>query len=139
MEHGSNKAGPLHDDELAKEVRGEVQGGHSPRVEEWREPEPPGDDQPDAAEIEDADETVPAAPPGMSSGDVAGRSRLASYLDQSAFPADRSRLLEVAGGNNAPDDVLAELRRLPAGQTHQHVSDVWQALGHHVEDDSQRF
>jgi uncharacterized membrane-anchored protein len=70
--------------------------------------------------------------------DVPGRSRLASYLSYRMFPADRTRLLETAVEHSAPDDVLAELRRLPADVTYQTVTDVWHALGHGREDDTHR-
>jgi hypothetical protein len=139
MERASSKTGPRADEELARETRGHVQGGHSPRVEEWREPEPPGEGQPEASRMPDQDETVAAAPPGMTPADVAGRSELASYLRSSAFPADRAALVRVAADENAPDAVLAQLRRLPADRPFGTVTEVWEALGHGSEDDTHRF
>jgi hypothetical protein len=139
MERASNKTGPRADDELARETRGHVQGGHSPRVEDWREPEPPGEDQPEASRVPGIAETVSAAPPGMSREDVARRSEFATALRPSAFPADRDELVRVATEENAPDAILAELRRLPSGQRFATPDEVWRALGHHSEDDSRRF
>ena len=138
MEHGSNKVGPHADEELARATRGHTQGGHSPRVEEWHEPEPAGEDQPGAAQVP-ADEAVPAPPPGMSGAEVAARSRLAASLRPSAFPADRARLLRIATEENAPDELLAALRGLPARGTYRDANDVWEALGHGSEDDAHRF
>ncbi|MGK8464541.1 hypothetical protein [Nocardia cyriacigeorgica] len=47
MERGSNKHGPKRDDELAHELQGTLKGNRSSRAEEWRDPEPPADDDPD--------------------------------------------------------------------------------------------
>jgi hypothetical protein len=46
MERGSDKHGPRRDDALAAELRGMLgeAGGHR---EEWLDPEPPADDDPD--------------------------------------------------------------------------------------------
>jgi len=46
MERGSDKHGPRTDDALAKELQGMLgeAGGHR---EEWLDPEPPADDDPD--------------------------------------------------------------------------------------------
>ncbi|WP_165756471.1 hypothetical protein [Mycolicibacillus trivialis] len=54
MERANAKHGPRDDDALKKEMRGTLQGNRPSRVEEWRDPEPPADDDPD----------VPAAGPG---------------------------------------------------------------------------
>ena len=61
------------------------------------------------------------------------RSRLGRYIPMAALPGDRDRLLAGARELQAPDDVLAELRRLPAGEKFETVSQVWAALGHHNE------
>ena len=47
MERGSEKHNPRADDQLKAELRGTLQGDRSSRVEEWRDPEPPADDDPD--------------------------------------------------------------------------------------------
>ncbi|TSE00645.1 hypothetical protein FOS14_06320 [Skermania sp. ID1734] len=46
MERGNTKHGPLHDDELAAELSGQL-GQSAGHREEWRDPEPPADDDPD--------------------------------------------------------------------------------------------
>jgi hypothetical protein len=53
------------------------------------------------------------------------------------WPADRDRLLAKAEEATAPDAVLAQLRRLPAGEQFTNVQDVAQALGLGTE--QQRF
>jgi len=46
MERGSTKNSAREDEALAKELRGTLQGNRSTRAEEWRDPEPPADDDP---------------------------------------------------------------------------------------------
>jgi hypothetical protein len=47
MGRGHAKHGTRQDDELKHELVGTVRGNRSSRMEEWRDPEPPGDDDPD--------------------------------------------------------------------------------------------
>ncbi|MEU4596270.1 hypothetical protein [Nocardia sp. GTS18] len=47
IERGNTKHGPAHDEELAHELDGTIKGNRSSRAEEWRDPEPPADDDPE--------------------------------------------------------------------------------------------
>jgi hypothetical protein len=127
----SDKHGPVLDDELEHETRGLVQGGHSTRAEEWRDPEPAGEDQPTADRIYPEDRR--GNPEGMTQSDVDERSDIARNLGTSAFPADRETLVAVADENEASEHVLSLLRSLPAAQTFHNVQDVARALGLHIE------
>jgi hypothetical protein len=49
MERESAKNSPREDDRLKDELRGTLQGNRSSRAEEWRDPEPPADDDADVA------------------------------------------------------------------------------------------
>ncbi|WP_035812033.1 hypothetical protein [Jiangella gansuensis] len=49
MQRGSDKHGPRQDDELKHELEGMERSGQPTRVEEWRDPEPPADDDPETA------------------------------------------------------------------------------------------
>lgn len=129
MERGNSKHGPRLDDEMAREVRGTVQGVAGSRAEEWREPEPAGEDQPEATEVPAGDRRS-GVPQGMTSEEVEQRSELGRYIDLSALPAERDALRRTAEKNHAPDEVLDELARLPAGRTFETVSEVWAVLGH---------
>ncbi len=137
MDRGSNKHGPNLDDEMAREVRGYVQGaGAGGRVEEWREAEPSGEDEPEVGANPDlVGEDEPGGPEGAPA-DVRdaelreARSRIGRYLPRSVLPADRERLIAAAEADQAPDDVLDELRRLDAGTTYATVEQIWVALGH---------
>jgi hypothetical protein len=79
----------------------------------------------------------PATPPGTSEGDLDRRAALAEALGKEVWPADRDALLARAEESGAPDGVLADLRRLPAGEQFTNVQDVARALG--VGTEQQRF
>jgi hypothetical protein len=127
----SDKHGPILDEELEHETRGLVQGGRSSRAEEWRDPEPAGEDQPTADRIYPEDRR--GNPEGMTQADVDERTDIARALGTSAFPAERDTLVAIAADNEATDHVLSLLRSLPPDQTFQNVQDVARALGLSVE------
>ncbi len=128
MERGSDKHSPRIDEELDRETRSLQQGAPiESRVEEFREQEGPGEDQPTPA----ARVTEPTG--SLDLDDAEARSDIARYLDPSAFPADREGLLDNAEANNAPEVVLERLQALPGGTTYDALPDVWAALGGTVE------
>ena len=133
MERGNTKHGPRLDEEMSHEVKDSLQGqGAGARGGEWREPEPPGEDQPEVGWIPGG--TRPGGAPGdLTADDAEQRSELGRHLSLSAFPADRNRLRQEAESHQAPDHVLAELDRLPEGQAFRTVNEVWAALGHPTE------
>ena len=128
MERG-NKHGPRLDEQLDREVEGIVRGTAGSRVEEWKESEPAGEDQPDATLVPAGDDGS-GVPQGMTAVEVEQRSRLGRYIARTALPGDRAALRRSARENQAPDDVLAELDRLPSDREFRTVSEVWSALGH---------
>ena len=131
MDRGNSKHAPRVDEQMSQEVNGLVQGpgtGGS-RVDEFRVPEPAGEDQPEATTAPGGD-LRSGTPQGMTSEDVEARSRLGRFITMTALPGDRATLLANARENEAPDDVLAALERLPEGTRYQTVSEVWAALGH---------
>ena len=68
-------------------------------------------------------------PAGTSPADVDRRSAIAEALGKEVWPADRDALVAKAQESNAPDRVMGDLRRLPAGQQFENVQDVARALG----------
>ncbi|HJU02304.1 MAG TPA: DUF2795 domain-containing protein [Actinomycetes bacterium] len=129
MERGSDKHSPRVDEALDHETQSLQRGAPiESRVEEFREGEGPGDDQ-------------PTPEPRLSEGrtgsldldDAEARSEIARYLDPSAFPADREGLVANAESNNAPEAVRERLQALPAGRTYEAMPDVWAGLGGTVE------
>lgn len=133
MERGSDKHSPRADDELAHEVQGMMKAGRSTHAEEWNDPEPSGEDQPDV-DRDPAGTLQGAVPDGMTAGDVETRSSLAQALGRDVYPATGAELLARARENDAPDDVLRTLERLPRDHSFQNVQEIWTALGGNVED-----
>jgi Protein of unknown function (DUF2795) len=131
--HGKDKTGPLRDDERKKEVEGELRAGHSTRAEEWHEPEPPGEDQP---EVDLAPDTtlVGGTPPGMTAEDVELRAQLARFLGRDLYPADRAAVLDALRRNHAPDRLLELAADLPEARRYRNVQDIARELGLGVED-----
>ena len=79
----------------------------------------------------------PATSPGTDQADIGRRAAIAEALGKEVWPADRDTLVSKAEESNAPDGVLAQLRRLPAGTEFTNVQEVAQALGLGTE--QQRF
>jgi hypothetical protein len=131
MDRGNAKHGPRLDEAMARETETLVRGGGDARVEDRHDPEPPGEDQPGLKRAGTSRE--PGSPPGMTYGEVQERSRLGRFIPMAQLPGDREALTAGARDLNAPDDVLAELGRLPAGIRYHTVAEVWAALGHHNE------
>ncbi|HYN96020.1 MAG TPA: DUF2795 domain-containing protein [Pilimelia sp.] len=136
MERGNTKHSARLDEEMAHEVQGHLQGrGAGGRAEEWREPEPAGEDQPQASWIPGGTRSVRAggAPGELTADEVEARSQLGRYLTLSSLPGDRELLLRTAENNQAPDEILAALGRLPADTSFRTVNEIWAALGHNNE------
>ncbi|MGY1605466.1 DUF2795 domain-containing protein [Geodermatophilus sp. SYSU D00815] len=79
----------------------------------------------------------PRTAPGTDQGDLDRRAALAEHLGKEVWPATRDELVARATENNAPDGVLADLRRLAEGERYENVQAVAQALGLGTE--QQRF
>jgi Protein of unknown function (DUF2795) len=131
LERGSDRHSPRVDEQLDHETRSLQQGSPvESRVEEHREQEGPGEDQPTPdARLRGGRATAAS----LDLDDAEARTEIARFLNPSAFPADREALLASAEGNQAPAAVLERLEALPAGRTYENVQDVWRALGGTVE------
>ena len=131
MERGSDKHSPRVDEQLDHDTRSLQQGAPvESRVEEHREQEGPGEDQP----TPDARLTGGrATAASLDLDDAETRADIARFLTLSAFPADREALLADAEANQAPAGVVERLQALPAGRDFENVQDFWSALGGTVE------
>jgi hypothetical protein len=78
-----------------------------------------------------------ATAPGTDQRDLDRRAALAEHLGKELWPATRDELVARATENNAPDGVLADLRRLPEGEPFENVQAVARELGLGTE--QQRF
>jgi uncharacterized protein DUF2795 len=128
MERGSDKHGPRVDEQLAHEVTGLTAAGRSTHAEEWKDPEPPGEDQPDVDREPDGT-LVGGTPPGLSPDEVELRSEVAAALGKEVWPATGTALVARARGNNAADRVLELLTRLRPEQRYVNLQDAWSSLG----------
>ncbi|GAA2101174.1 hypothetical protein GCM10009801_74210 [Streptomyces albiaxialis] len=129
-QHGRDKMSPVRDDEIKKEMQGELKADRALRVEEEHELQPAGDDQPEAGRAPEA--------PLATSESVALRSDLARHLERGIYPADRSAVLACLRRNHAPDRLLDVAARLPAGDTFTNVQDLADALGLETEESGGR-
>jgi hypothetical protein len=134
MERGSDKVSPRLDEELQHETEGLVRSGHSTHAEEWKDPEPSGEDQPDADLAPDGT-LVGGTPPGMTADDVEGRAELASYIGKDAYPVVRAQLIDLVMERHAPDRIIDLVKNLPSDRQYQNINEIWTAVGGNVESD----
>lgn len=123
---------PRVDEELEHEIQGMIRGGHSTRAEEWRDPEPVAEGEPDI-DAAPHGTLVGGTPVGMDADAVESRAELARWLDRADFPSTGPELVEAARDHRAPDAVVAELEGLPAGESFERIGDVVRALGYPTE------
>ena len=128
----STKHNPRLDEELEHEIQGMLKAERATRAHEWREAEPVAEGEPDIA-ADPAGTLVGGVPVGMTEDAVVVRAELARWLDRADFPSNGPDLVEAALDHRAPDAVVAELQRLPEGETYERIGDVVRALGYPTE------
>ena len=128
----STKHSARVDEELEHEIQGMLKGEHATRAEEYREVEPVAEGDPDIT-ADPAGTLVGGVPVGMTPDAVVARAELARWLTREPFPGTRDQLVEAARDHRAPDAVVAELEKLPDGQTFERIGDVTRALGYPAE------
>ena len=128
----STKHSAREDDALAHEVEGMIRSGRSTHAEEWNDPEPTAEGDPDV-DSSPADTLTGGVPVGMTPDAVVARAELARWLDRADFPSTGPDLVEAARDHRAPDAVADELSRLPDGQVFERIGDVVRALGYPTE------
>ena len=134
MERGSDKHSPRIDDGLAHDTRPLTQGSPmESRADEARQQEGAADDEPTTDALLSGDLHPGEQQDALLDHDEAeARSRIASYLRPSIWPADRGELVACAQDLQAPAEVIDQLSQLPEG-TYTHTEAVWEALGGRVE------
>jgi hypothetical protein len=128
----STKHSPRVDEELEHEIQGMLKAERATRAEEWREVEPVAEGEPDLT-ADPSGTLVGGVPVGMTEDAVVARAEIARWLNRASFPGGRDHLVEEALDNRAPDAVVAELQRLPEGETFERIGDVARALGYPTE------
>ena len=130
-EQESGTHGARQDDALKREVHSELQAKRATRAEEWLEPEPPGEDEPEA---EWAPTGRPGGtPPGEDWETIELRSALAAHLERAAFPAGREKLLDTLTAHQAEQRLLDLVSSLPEEGTFANFGELVRALGLPVE------
>ena len=134
MPRGSDKHSPRIDESLEHDTRSLTQGAPmEARADEARQQEGAADDEPTTDALLTGDLHPEQAQEALLDHDeTEARSRIASFLRPSIWPADRDALVRCAEELHAPPDVLDQLRRLPDG-TFTHTEAVWESLGGRVE------
>jgi hypothetical protein len=134
MERESSKHSPRVDEQMEHEVESLVRGN---AAEESRSREDLLQEGSAEGEIrfEPADRTLSQDRGiGIPDGAADGRSELARHIVTAPWPAGRDELVEAARVDRAPQEVIDQLRHLPAEARFGNVQEVWAALGGPVED-----
>ena len=132
MERGSDKVSPRADEELKHQTQGMVRAGRTTHAEEWKDPEPVGEDQPDV-DLAPEGTLHGGVPEGMTADDVEGRAEIAGFIGKAAYPLVREQVLDLVIDGEAPRRVVDLVRRLPSGRQFANVNEIWTALGGKVE------
>jgi hypothetical protein len=106
MQRGSNRLSAHRDDEMKHELQGLLRSGHPTRTEEWHDPEPYAEDDPEVA--------YGPVTPGRAPSQVAAlQLELARVLGRTSFPAGPRELIGTLRDRHAPDALVEPLERLP--------------------------
>jgi hypothetical protein len=121
MQRGSDRLSVHRDDEMKAELRGWLQSGHPTRTEEWHDPEPSAEDDPEVA-------AGPVNPQRSPRPVDALHYELARTLGRSPFPSGPRRLRSVLRDRHAPDALVERLQTLPADATYANAHELAEAL-----------
>jgi hypothetical protein len=128
-EQESGTHGARQDDALKREVHSELQAKRATRAEEWLEPEPPDEDEPEAT-------WALTGRPGGTQQDADAielRSALAAHLERAAFPATRQKLLDTLAAHQAEQRFVDLVSSAPEDVTFANFGELARALGMPVE------
>jgi hypothetical protein len=116
------------DDALKREFRSELQRRWAARGEDWREPDMPDEDEPEADRALAGSADARLA--GVEDRDtIELRSDLARHLDRTAFPGTRAHLLTILEAHGAEQRLHDLVASLPAGTKVASLADLLTALG----------
>lgn len=126
--HGRDKTSPIRDDEIKREMAGELRAARGTRVEEEREPRPAGEDRPPAAASPGAP-LIGGTPQGITAEGVELRAEMARFLGRGTFPAGRDGVVETLRRNNAEDWLIDAAERLPGDREFENMQSISRELG----------
>ncbi|MQY09633.1 DUF2795 domain-containing protein [Actinomadura macrotermitis] len=135
MGDSTGKHGARVDDQLERDSKDLVRGGHGTRSEDWREAEPVSAEASwdpaageDPATLGSSGGQV-GTPPGMTAADVDERSALARLLVGVRYPARVKDLVEHASKPGETTAAADALRSLP-DREYENLADVAEELGY---------
>ncbi|MER6334507.1 DUF2795 domain-containing protein [Streptomyces sp. NPDC014983] len=121
MQRGSDRLNVHRDDEMKHELKGLLRSGHPTRVDEWYDPEPAADDDPEVT-------GGPVGGLGSPASLERVRLELARSLGRGAFPARAGELAAAMRRANAPDPLVEAVTELPRGERFRNVQQLAEAL-----------
>jgi hypothetical protein len=124
-EHFSGTHGPARDEAIKREDEAEARR----YAQEWPDPEEEPDDETEREAIWAPAARLAQSPAPEDWEAVELRSDLARYLDRTAWPLTRGRLLEILTGRQAGDRLLELAASLPERQRYQSLRELVRALG----------
>ncbi|MFE9448528.1 DUF2795 domain-containing protein [Streptomyces sp. NPDC006739] len=121
MQRGSDRLSVHRDDEMKHELQGLLRSGHPTRTEEWHDPEPTADDDPEL--------WAGSVAPGQSGASLATvRLELGRILGRGAFPAGPAELARALRRRNAPGALADAVARLPHSDRYTNAQQLAEAL-----------
>ncbi|MFF4019013.1 DUF2795 domain-containing protein [Streptomyces sp. NPDC001843] len=121
MQRGSDRLSVHRDDEMKHELQGLLRSGHPTRTEEWHDPEPTAEDDPEVW-------GGPVAPGRSGATLETVRFELARNLGRNAFPAGPADLARALRRKNAPDALIEAVARLPHQDRYGTVQELAEVL-----------
>ncbi|MFD9093491.1 DUF2795 domain-containing protein [Streptomyces collinus] len=121
MQRGSDRLSVHRDDEMKHELKGLLGSGHPTRTEEWYDPEPAADDDPEVW-------SGPVGGLGSPASLERVRLELARHLSRHSFPADAGEAARALRRGNAPTPLVDAVARLPRAERYANVQQLAQAL-----------
>ncbi|GGU85473.1 hypothetical protein GCM10010260_17770 [Streptomyces filipinensis] len=121
MQRGSDRLSVHRDDEMKHELKGMLRSGHPTRVEEWHDPEPAADDDPEVW-------SGPVGGLGSPASLERVRAELARILSRSCFPATAHDLARMLRRRNAPAALADTVAALPHSARYDNVQQLAEAL-----------
>ena len=121
MQRGSDRLSVHRDEEMKHQLQGLLRSGHPTRSEEWHDPEPSAEDDPQ----------IWGGPvvTGSSRASLATvRLELGRTLGRGAFPANPGELARALRRQNAPDPLVEAVRRLPHKDHYANAQELAEAL-----------
>ncbi|MEG8278197.1 DUF2795 domain-containing protein [Streptomyces sp. AHA2] len=121
MQRGNDRLSVHRDDEMKHELQGLLRSGHPTRAEDWHDPEPYAEDDPEVA--------YGPVTPGRGPGSLESvRLDLARILGRRAFPATSRELVRALRAGRAPDSLVEAVEGLPRQERYGTVQELARAV-----------